>query len=58
LAPSFGGPPKRGLYEEWVRAGTWAKGQIDNSSFYQLLDPFQIFNYVLEMVFAKFYSSY
>ena len=23
-----------------------------------IFDPFQIFNYVLEMVFAKFYSSY
>jgi len=31
LAPSFGAPPKRRLYEEWVRAGPWTRNQIDTS---------------------------
>jgi len=29
FGPLIWGPPKRGLYEEWVRAGSWARGQID-----------------------------
>jgi len=29
---AFFGTPKRGLNEEWARAGPWARGQIDTSN--------------------------
>jgi len=38
----------------WAKAKPCGLGQINT----YILDHFQIFNYVLEMVFVKFYSSY
>jgi len=37
FGPLIWGPSKRGLYEEWVRVGPWARGQIDTSSCKSLL---------------------